>query len=171
MFAWTHLTHGVQSLAVFGHVHTTQQHRDHAGLIGIHNKFLIAHGQTTFEPACGVQHKVDPGQCRGLQRVGRFIGCLGIWQFGASKAATASKWHTKATGQRCSCIDHLAGLWGTKGGRARGHGDGRGKGAKNHWRPGATELSKGNARHGFGQNLGHSASGGHRRHGTGKNKG
>ena len=89
MFGGLDLFKSRHRLTVLRDVYAVQEHSDHARLVAVHYEFLVAHGEPTLEPARGVQHKVDAGQCGGLQRVGGFIGRLRIGQLGATEAAAA----------------------------------------------------------------------------------
>ena len=50
-------------------------------LVRIHHELLERRHQPPFQPAAGMQHKVHPAHQGRVQRVGRFVGRLGIGQF------------------------------------------------------------------------------------------
>ena len=109
-----------------------------------------------------MQHKVDAGQCGGLERVGGFIGRLRIGQLGAAEAAAAAEGHAQPASQSTRGVYHHAGFRCAEGRCAGGHGDRRRKGAEDDRAARANQLCQGNPSHGFGKNLCDSARDGNR---------
>ena len=83
----THLADRIHGLAILGQVDPREQRVHHAGLVGVHDELLVAHGQATLEPAGGMEHEVHARQTRGQQSVGGFERGLSVGNLGGAQTA------------------------------------------------------------------------------------
>ncbi len=118
MPAWTDFAQRVERLAVGGHIDALQQYAEHAGLVGVHDELLVAHRKAALEPAGRVQHEVDAGKRRRLQRIRRLVGGLRIRDLRGTQGAAAAKRHAEPPRQRADRVDDQAGLRRAEGRRA-----------------------------------------------------
>jgi len=84
VLAGADFSHGIECLAVGRQVHAREQGMHHAGLIHVHDEFLVAHRQAAFEPARHMQHEVHTRQAARQQRIGRLECRLRIRDLGST---------------------------------------------------------------------------------------
>ena len=171
VLAGSDLAHRIERLAVGGQIHAGEQRVHHAGLVGVHDEFLVAHGEAALEPAGGVQHEVDARETGGEQGVGRFERRLRIRDLRGAQAAAGAERNSQAARERGHGIEHQRRFRRAERRRARLHGDGGGEAAEDHRRAGIDQLHERESRERLGQGLRHGARHRDRRHGAGQNEG
>ena len=102
---------GIHGLAIFREIHAFGKFLEHGELIGIHDQFFIARGQSAFEPACGMQTEIHARQDCRPECIGAFIGGLGVRDFRTAESSAGAERHPQAPRQLGGTECDMSGFW------------------------------------------------------------
>ena len=150
----TAVEHRLEGVAVVGRVDAVQVRPGHRRLVLVEHELLVADGQTTLQPAGGVEVEVHAGLEGGQEADRALVGGLVVGHLGGREVAAAPERHAEPAGQGGQHEQDELGLRGPERRGAGLHRHRRRERAEDDRRAGPHDLAEGHPGQRLGEGLG-----------------